>query len=127
MEMTRFKKKCLFIYLFRLCWVLVVACGIYVAARGIFSCSTWDLYLLHVRSSLQHADSFIAACRVLSCGMHVGSSSPTKGRVQATCIGSTEFYPLDHQGSPRRGEYNSLFTDGIFIYVDNPKESIKIC
>ena len=32
--------------------------------------------------------------------MHAGSSSPTRDRTQAPCIGSMESYPLDHQGSP---------------------------
>ena len=40
------------------------------------------------------------ACRLLSCGMHVESSSPTRDRTQAPCIGSRESYPLDCQGSP---------------------------
>ena len=36
----------------------------------------------------------------LSCGMHVGSSTPTRNATRAPCIGSVESYPLDHQGSP---------------------------
>ena len=32
--------------------------------------------------------------------MHVGSSSLTRDRTQAVCIGSMESYPLHHQGSP---------------------------
>ena len=41
----------------------------------------------------------------LGCGMwtqlqHVESSSLTRDRTQAPCIGSTESCPLDHQGSP---------------------------
>ena len=31
---------------------------------------------------------------------HVGSSSLTRDRTQAPCIGSSESQPLDHQGSP---------------------------
>ena len=38
--------------------------------------------------------------RTLSCGMHVGSCSLTRDPTQTSCIGSTESYPLDHQGSP---------------------------
>ena len=38
--------------------------------------------------------------RALTCGMYAGSSSPTRNRTRASCIGSTESYPLDHQGSP---------------------------
>ena len=34
----------------------------------------------------------------LSCGMHAGSSSPTRGLTEAPCIGSAESYPLDYQG-----------------------------
>ena len=41
-----------------------------------FSCSTWDLYL-----------------------GHVGSSSLTRDGTPTPCIGSTESYPLDQQGS----------------------------
>ena len=54
------------------CGLLVAACGLLVAARGL----------------------------LLSCGMHAGSSSPTRDRTRAPCIGSMESYPLDHQGSP---------------------------
>ena len=32
--------------------------------------------------------------------MYVGSSSPTRDRTWAPCIGSAGSYPLDHQGSP---------------------------
>ena len=41
----------------------------------------------------------VATCRLLSWGIHAGSSSPTRDRTRAPCIGSTESYPLDHQGS----------------------------
>ena len=43
---------------------------------------------------------FSCGMRTLSCGMHVGSSSLTRGRTWAPCTGSVESYPLDHQGSP---------------------------
>ena len=69
-------------YLFILFWL----CRVLVVARGIFSCGTQDL--------------LVAACGLLSCGMHVGSSSPTRDRTQAPCIGSAESYPPDNQGSP---------------------------
>ena len=36
-----------------------------------------------------------------SCSMHVGSSSLTRDRTWAPCVGSVEYYPLCHQGSPR--------------------------
>ena len=74
----------LFIYLFRLHRVLVAECGLLVAAWGLLSCSTWTLSYSMWTSYVQHA----------------GSSSPTSNRTQAPCIGSTESYPLDHQGSP---------------------------
>ena len=71
----------LFIYhLFWLCRVLVAVCRIFVVAHGIFSCS-----------------------------MHVGSSSPTRDRTQAPCIGSAGSYPLDHQGSPSRIFYLKIY------------------
>ena len=59
-----------FIYLFWLHWV-------FVAASGLLSCGM----------------------RTFSCGMHVGSSFPTRDQTRAPCIGSMESYPLDHQGS----------------------------
>ena len=37
---------------------------------------------------------------LLRCGTHVGSSSFTRDQTRAPCIGSTESYPLCHQGSP---------------------------
>ena len=48
----------------------------------------------------------VVACRLLSCSMHVGSSSLTRDRTQSLCIGSMEFYPLDHQGSPSLQLFN---------------------
>ena len=73
------------IYLFCLRRVLVVAHGTFIVACGLL----------------------LAACRLLGCGMwtlscsmHVGSSSPTRDRTRAPCIGSTGSYPLDHQESP---------------------------
>ena len=59
----------LFIYLFRLHRVLVVACGIFVAACGLFE---------------------VVACGLLSCGTHVGSSSLTRDQTRAPCTGSVE-------------------------------------
>ena len=73
-----FKNIYLFIYLFWLHWVLAVALGMF----------------------LRHAGSFVVACGIFSCSMHAGSSSPTRDRTWAPCIGSSEPYPLDHQGSP---------------------------
>lgn len=32
---------------------------------------------------------------------HAGSSSPVRTRTQPPCIGSSESYPLEHQGSPQ--------------------------
>ena len=44
--------------------------------------------------------------QALSRGRHVGSISPTRG---APCTGSSESYPLDHQGSPRANISNENF------------------
>ena len=41
----------------------------------------------------------VGAYGIFSCGMHAGSSSLTRDRTRAPCIGSTESYPLDYQGS----------------------------
>ena len=46
--------------------------------------------------------------QTLSCGMHVGSSSLTRDQTRTPCIGSTEFYPLHHQGSPWYSTFNFL-------------------
>ena len=53
--------------------------------------------------------SLVAAHGLLSCGMqtlsrsmHLGSSSLTRDRTRARCIGSSESYTLRHQGSPCR-------------------------
>ena len=51
--------------------------------------------------------------------MHVGSSSPTRDRTWAPCIGSMESYPLDHQGSP----YHPLFLKNFFISSFHSLES----
>ena len=65
--------------------VLVVSGRLFVAARGLLSCSTQLLS---------------CGMRILSCGMHVGSSSLTRNRTQVPGIGSMESYALCHQGSP---------------------------
>ena len=80
------------IYLFRLCRVLVAACGTFLAAWGFL----------------------VAACGLLSCSMHAGSRSPTRDQTRAPCIGSTESYPLDHQGSP--SSYFFTFSILVFFY-----------
>ena len=54
----------LFIYLFIFIWL----CQVLVVGRGLLSCGT----------------------QTLSCDMHVGSSSLTRDRTRAPCIGSTE-------------------------------------
>ena len=61
----------IFIYLF-IWWHRVL-----VVASGLLSCSM----------------------QTLSCSTHVGSSSLTRDRTQALCIGSAESYPLCHRGS----------------------------
>ena len=54
---------------------------------------------------------------LLSCGMqtpicvmHVGSSSLTRDRTQAPCIGSMESYPLSHQGSSSQASFDGKRT-----------------
>ena len=42
----------------------------------------------------------VVACKLLTCNMHLRSSSLTRDGTQASCIGSMESYSLDHQGSP---------------------------
>ena len=42
---------------------------------------------------------FILVAPGLRYGMHLGSSSLSRDRTRAPCIGSVESYPLDHQGS----------------------------
>ena len=90
----------IYIYLFWLhrvlvaaCGIFTEACGIFVAACRIFSCGIWDLLV---------AAWGLLSCvtQTLSCGMHAGSSSLTRDRTQAPCIGRAESYPLDHHGSP---------------------------
>ncbi|XP_061031157.1 DNA repair protein RAD51 homolog 3 isoform X2 [Eubalaena glacialis] len=50
-----------------------------------------------------------------SCSMHAGSSSPTRDRTQTPCIGSTESYPLDHQGSPFDCSLLVIFLYNVYI------------
>ena len=58
------------------------------------------IYLGCSGSQLRHMRSLLQQVGVHT---HVVSSSPTRDRTQAPCIGSTESYPLDHQGSPNDG------------------------
>ena len=58
-------------------YLFIWLCQILAAACGLLSCGM----------------------RILSCGMHVGSSSLTRYRTRAPCIGSVVSYPLCHQGS----------------------------
>ena len=61
------KKKIIYLLIW-LCWVLVAAHRIFVAARVIF----------------------VGVCGIFSCGMHVGYSSLTRDRTQAPCFGRVE-------------------------------------
>ena len=61
----------------------------------------------HAGSCCGMQDLSVPACgllscsmQTLSCGMHAGSSFPVRDRTRPPCTGSTESYPLDHQGSP---------------------------
>ena len=75
------------------CFLFVLLFIYFILAAPCLSCGTWDLCC-----GMQ--DLFVETCGLLSCGMHEGSSSLTRDRTRAPCIGSTESYPLDHQGSP---------------------------
>ena len=60
----------------------------------------WVLAAAHRILSLQcnMQGLLVAVCGLLSCSMHVGSSSPTRDWTQAPCIGTVDSYPLDHHG-----------------------------
>ena len=93
----------IFIFLFWLCWVIVAAQGVFTEACGLFSC---DMQTLS------------CGMQTLSCSMHAGSSSPTRDRTQAPCIGSAVSYPLDHQGSPLLGFLISpIFFFNFYYYL----------
>ena len=72
---------------------LFVCFNIYLFILAVpgLSCGMQDLRCGVWASQLWHADSQL---------WHVGSSSLTRDRTWAPCIGSVESYPLDHQGSP---------------------------
>ena len=64
--------------------------------------------------------------QTLSCGMHVGSSSPTRDQTQAPSIGSVESYPMDHQESPPSPRlYPSLPTRLFLQITSRPTLSLK--
>ena len=54
----------------------------------------------------------VVACGLPSCGMHAGSSFPTRDWTCVPCNGSVESYPLDHQGSPLWYILKSVFVYG---------------
>ena len=82
-----------------LCFLKNIYLFIYLVAPAL-SYSRWTPQLRQVGSLV--ADCRLLSCgmRTLSCSMHVGSSSLTRDRTQAPCIGSVESYPLCHQRSP---------------------------
>ena len=53
----------------------------------------------------------IAVCRIL---VVMGSSSLPRDRTQASCLGSRESQPLDHQGSPKR------------TYLDHQEDTFQV-
>ena len=69
--MMKYASLFIYYYLFWLCWVFIV-----VQCTGL-----------------------AVTIRGLSCGMR-GLSSSTRDQTWALCIGSTDSFPLDHQGSP---------------------------
>ena len=81
-----------------------------------FCCLFKLIYLFWLRRVL------VAACGLLSWGMHAGSSSPTRDRTRAPCIDSMESYPLDHQGSPQFDSFLAVKpTPGIWSSHSTPK------
>ena len=64
-------------------------------------CSMWDLQLQHANSLLCHEES----------------SSLTRDQTQAPCIGNTQSYPLDHQGSPCAACSIPLIYMSVFVPV----------
>ncbi|XP_054939840.1 uncharacterized protein [Physeter macrocephalus] len=62
---------------------IVTAPQLHTMAAPCLSCS-------HMGSSLRHEGSLVAVCRLLSCSMHAGSSSLTRNRTRAPCIGNVE-------------------------------------
>ena len=67
---------------------------------------------------------FVAAGRLLSCGMHVGSSSLTRDRTWAPCIGRVESYPLCHQGSPWNPRISELDIRNHFACLFHFKDKV---
>ena len=86
-------------FLIWLCWVLV-------AAGGPLSCGM----------------------RTISCSTHAGSSSPTRDRTWAPCIGSAESYPLDHQGSlPTCFDWSENLLHKAFISIISNSKQHDLC
>ena len=81
-----------------------------LAAPGL-SCSTWI---------------FSCDMQTLSCGRHVGPSSPTRDRTQAPCIGSVASYPLDHQGSPQASVFFFKLIN-LFLYLFLAALGLSFC
>ena len=84
----------LFLFFFLLN-LFIWLCRVLAAVGGLLSCGTWTL----------------------SCGMHVGSSSLTRGQTRAPCIGSTESYSLCHRESPSYSLFFFFFFKHYFIYL----------
>ena len=120
-----FLKIYLFIlFYFWLRWVLVVACGIFVEARGIFCCSAWASLQFwrvgflfsscgvkapeHVGSvvcgtpslQLRFMSSVVVAACGLSCPAACGSQFPDQGLNLRPLHCKADSLPLDHQRSP---------------------------
>ena len=71
--------------------VSIVLNNFFILAVPGLRCGMWDI--------------FSCGMWTPSCGMHAGSSSPTRDWIRAPCIGSAESYLLDHQGSPCCGHF----------------------
>ena len=64
---------------------------------------------------LRHTGFLFCFGRAASRGMW-DLNSPTRDQTRVPHSGSTESYPLDHQGSPRHSRFNSLNTYLLCIY-----------
>ena len=91
----------LFFFFFNEQWFLFIY-SLILSVLGL-SCGMWDLLVAA-------CGLLVAACRICSL---------TRDRTRDPCIGSTESYPLDHQGSP------SIFTFSRSIGSFSPWHSSK--
>ena len=77
----------LFIYLFRLCWVFVVACGLSLVVVSVGSLLQW----LFLQSTGSRHTGSVLSCLGLVALWHVGSSQPGN-QTRVSCIASWILY-----------------------------------